>query len=255
LTEQTIQNSQSQESQSAATGQEAQGAAGSTTTSTGPVRPDGLPDRFWDATAGVKTADLIKTIADADAARAALPADAAAYKIEVPGASDIAKKFGVQPDAIKLNEADPLLGQFREFAHKAGMSQEAFGQALNLFVESQFGQSAAAQQAFKDSYTTEMKKLGDNSTGRVAAATAFLVSHLGEDAGKAFATNMITAADVEAIEKLQKAFSDQGAKTAPGGGASTSDPKTLTDEQRASMTPAERLVFARKASGLIKDAA
>ena len=233
--------SQSQESQAAAA------AAASDAAANPPSRPEGLPDRFWDATSGVKLADLAKTAADFDAAeakRAAIPKAATEYKPEIASAADIATKYGLKPEDVKVAEDHPLLAPFRELALEAGMDQAAFGKALGLFVDYQLAAPALEAKKLETALAEEKKKLGD-SEARVGGVMAFIKAHVGEDGAKALAPMLYTAAQVEAFEKLQKSLSGQGAKAAPAGGGAADTKPTLTDEERTRMSPAERLVFAR----------
>lgn len=217
-----------------------------------PTRPEGLPDRFWDDKAGVKLPDLVQTAAEFEKVRAAdearkatLPKDSAGYKVEVPSAADLAKKYGMEPAAIKIDEADPLIGEFKDFALQNGMSQEAFGKALGMFADAQLGSQIGATKKIQEAIAAEDKSLGDGP-GRKAAVGTFLTAHIGEAGAKALTSNLFSAAQVQAFEALQKAMSSQGVKPAPAGGDAPLGKPALTDDQRTRMSPAERLAWARE---------
>jgi hypothetical protein len=236
--------SPSPESQSAAAAPEASAAAASQALS----RPEGLPDRFWDDKAGVKVEDLAKFAIETEAAAAkrgeTVPKEAAGYKPEIAAVADIATKYGLKPEDVAVAEDHPLIQPFRELALKSGMGQEQFSEALGLFVDYQLSAQKGEMAKLETAIAEEKKKLGD-ADGRVGGVMTFLKAHVGEDGAKALAPMLYTAQQVETFEKLQKALSTQGGRTAPAGGGAPSDPKTLTDEERSRMTPAERLHFAR----------
>lgn len=70
---------------------------------TGLVRPEGLPDEFWDAASGVKTGDLWTAYqemkAAGEAAKADLPDTPEGYELKVSDAVQVPEGFKVEVDA------------------------------------------------------------------------------------------------------------------------------------------------------------
>jgi hypothetical protein len=170
------------------------------------VRPEGLPDQFWDATAGVKTDDLVKSYAteSADAAKyreraAAVPAKVEDYKIEIKLPDDVKVPEGLKFDPSK----DPRLPVLLKTAHELGLSNADVNKLVTL--DAQFALQNHAAEAAR--VAEETKKLGEKAADRIAAATNwtkalaekgdFSADEVGEI--RAMAS---TAAGVTALEKL-----------------------------------------------------
>lgn len=125
--------------------------------------------------------------------------------------------FVMQPD-------HPLLGWWREAAHKAGLSQEAFAEGIAQFAAAQGWREPtaedkrAAQQAFYSS-------LGERGVERVNMLWGRLKSTLGEKAAALDAV-VTTKEQVEALEDLVARAS--GASFTPGQAAA---PDVLTEAE------------------------
>ena len=213
-----------------------------------PDRPSWLPEKFWDATATTVKADdftahyneIQTRIAADDLKRAALPADPAAYKAELP--ADFKPPAGVD---FKFNDADPLLAQARTVAHELGIPQEGFSKLLGLYAGAQVSQASTVETA----RLAEISKLGPTATARIDAIERFFDGYLGEQgAGKAITSRLFTAADVGRFEKLiSRASSGASAFT---GGSREPPPAAgkKTDAEIQAMSPAARLDYARQFS-------
>lgn len=173
-----------------------------------PVRPEGLPDSYWDAEKNaVKTDDLVKRFNElstkdaADAVRKnSLPASADAYKVELP------KEF-VMPSGVefKFDEKAPELAQARAMAHAKGWTQQDFSEALGIFAAAKIGEEAQINTA----RAAEVTKLGATGPARVDAVTQWMDAQgLG-----VLKSTMVTAAQVQAWEAHITRLTSQG--TAP----------------------------------------
>lgn len=155
--------------------------------------------------------ELTRTELDDLRARAALeatrkltlPADPNGYKAEMP--PDFKLPPGVD---FELNEKDPLMATYRQFAHEQGFDQATFSKGLGLVT------MIRAQEAieFQTAFDKEVGKLGAAAPARVDAAVQWLTSMGGPEA-KAL-TDVFkmapVAATVIAVENLMKRFSSQG---------------------------------------------
>lgn len=173
------------------------------------IRPTYVPESHWDTTAGTPkesfgryVSDLAARDAENESRRLTLPQNPDGYKADLP--ADFRPPEGLE---VTLDQADPLVGQARTWAHKHGLTQSAFTEAMGLIAGIRVGE----QQEFQTARAAELAKLGANATPRVDAANRWLDA-MGAAELKPL---MWTAAGYEAVESLMKAFQSQGARTAP----------------------------------------
>ncbi len=97
-------------------------------------------------------------------------------------------------DADKL-KTSPIVESMRAAAFKAGLTQEAFSEAISDYAE-------RAQTQLKDNTQREIASLGENAKQRIAALNATLGQRLPSDLAQSLAASITTAKAVQAIEKL-----------------------------------------------------
>ncbi len=204
-----------------------------------PVRPDDLPDAFWNDTEGVLLPDLLSQFNTLTASQA--ERDVAAQGVpEAPDGYELPDNEALELPAdsdFKFDDSNPLVPLAREFAHANGMTQEAFAGMAKLYVKGQKQELDAMQEASG----VELAKLGDNSKGRVDAVVTALTSRIGSEKTAVLQGMMFTAAQVEAFESLVRGTRAPGhnAKSdAPGKGVEnwagmTTDEKLWTAHQNA----------------------
>lgn len=179
------------------------------------ARPDYVPEAFWDPTAGaVKAAEFTTHIGELaalkaaqDARLAARPKDPSGYELKLPETfkSDVALKF---------DETDPRVAPLRAFAHELSLDQAGFSKLLEI----EAARVVAENKAVEAAQAAQIAKLGTNGTARVTAAKTGLAGILGADTAAQIMDRMVMATDVEAIEKLLAAFTNQGGSTYRGNG-------------------------------------
>lgn len=168
------------------------------------ARPDWLPESYWDATAGAAkgealTNDLtelgtLRTLkADIDAKAAALPKDAAGYKIELP------KDFQV-PEGRKFvaDDKNPMVAEARGWAAKHGIPQEALTDLIGLYAKSQVNDLTAMAEFEAE----EKKALGTNADARIKSVTDWAGGIVGKDKAAILSPLLKTKAGVEAFETI-----------------------------------------------------
>lgn len=191
-------------------------AAGAATAA--PVRPEGLPDEFWDDATGVKAGDVWSALRDLKAAQAEkaadLPADGEAYDLALP--ADLALPEGI---TIEIDKDDPLWADFQSIARESGVGKTQFQQFVGAFAKYQI----AAEQAKVDTYVAEMTKLGANAPARRDAATAFLKANLPANQAEALAGSVLSADGIAALETIIKLKSGPVAATGVGASAGASE--------------------------------
>ena len=176
-----------------------------------PVRPDGVPDAYWDTTTGLKSAEAIARLTELETAdasrREGVPADASGYKLEL--AEPILGSDGKTP--IGFNAEDPLAKGALAWAHENGVSQAGLSKLLGVFAANEM----AGLKAVSESVAAETAKLGANSDARFTAVNSALTAHAGADGAKAIMAGVGTAAAVEALERVLKAITGPSVGSPP----------------------------------------
>lgn len=164
--------------------------------------------------------------------RANLPQDPNAYKV---GTTPNFKP----PEGLKftVNESDPLWTQAKSWAHKHGLSQEAFAEAIDLVAGRDIGQQAAITAA----RNAELEKLG--STGQ--ALITSINTWLDAQGVSGLKGRIWTAQDAQDFARLIGKFTSQGAAPFGQQGRDVRDTSKVTEEQWTRMNAAERLDYAR----------
>lgn len=219
------------------------------------VKPEGLADDFWDKDKGeVKFADLNKRLSDLTAfqaehaSRAAqVPEKPDGYALELP--ADFKMPEGVE---FSIAADSPLATEARALAHELKLTSGEFSRFLQLYAKDRIHEHEQMQGLA----TKEMEKLGAKSAERVDAVTTWLKARIGDEAAQILHSQMYTAKQIEAFEKLMGQFRSAGmpgAGTHGADGGKGLDP--LDDEARKNMTfeerwsRAEQADPAKKASG------
>lgn len=209
-----------------------------------PERPAGLPEKFWDATTGkIKDTDLNDLLAR--------DAEVQSRKLTLPKTPD-EYKFGLTegfkpPEGYEftLDPADPMVSQYRAFAHESGLDQAQFSKGLDLIAALRLGEA----KDYNDAKTAEIAKLGAAGTKRVDVVTQWLGSVAGEE-GKALAKVIEyapVASTIVAFEKLMQKFSSQGSGSFSPAREAAAPPK-LSDEEYDKLSFAEKRAYADKHS-------
>jgi hypothetical protein len=146
-------------------------------------------------------ADLLKFKGENDLRRAAVPADPAGYKVEMP--ADTVMPPGMQ---WQFNEADPALAVARTWAHKQGLTQEQFSGLLGQYAQMEAGKEAQ----FRESMKGEIDKLGANGPVRVTALQTWLNGTIGPELTKSLTAGLFSERQVLALERIALKFASQG---------------------------------------------
>lgn len=168
-----------------------------------PQRPEWLGagyDGYWNAEKGLDHTkllgdfDALKSFkAEADVRKAGIPEKPDGYKIAPPPDFKL-------PDGsnVAIDDKHPLAGPAREWAHKHGVTPEAFAELIGI----QAGGEIANEKAFNDAAKAEREKLGAHAVERVDAVVRALEGRIGKERTASLNSAMFTAASVEAIEAL-----------------------------------------------------
>jgi hypothetical protein len=138
-----------------------------------------------------------------DARKAALPPSPDKYEVTLP--PDFKPPEGVKFE-FDPNSAD--LKRFREVAHKRGMDQESFSDALGVYASTKISE----QQQLAHARGAEMAKLGSAAPGRIDAIDTWLKARVGQNGALMAAQlrNFPVASMVEMFEGIMRSFSGQG---------------------------------------------
>lgn len=216
-----------------------------------PARPDWVGEQFWDADKGeIKGADL-KTAFDELAAfkageesrRAAAPEKPDGYELKLPADIDLGE--GV---TFELNPDDPMFGFGREVAHAMGLDQAGFEKLLvGPFAKMKVAQAQAQAKAEAEVFKAQLEQLGPKGADRQKAVETWMSAKLGPEAGVLFDGILKFKAGVETMERVMRLASGGGGPGFSQAGREVG--KTVpTEDEYAAMSPADRLVAARKAA-------
>lgn len=137
-------------------------------------------------------------------------------------------KFGLSKDfkppqglEFELDEKDPMVGQYRQFALESGLDQAQFTKGLDLIAAMRLGEA----QQFQTARTVELGKLGAAANDRITAAVQWLTAMAGDKAaGMVQILQMAPRADtIEALETIIQKVSTQGAANFSAGGRTNPD--------------------------------
>ena len=172
-----------------------------------------------------------------------LPQTEDAYQVALP--ADFTPPQGVE---FKFNPNDPAIPLARKFAKEAGLTQDQFSKLTGVWAQAKIAEEMTVRSAI----ASELSKLGASGTPRVTAVQQFLNAKLGADLGAALNSNLFTAKQVLAFEKLIDVFTTQGASSPANGRTPAGTPagkiegyENMTFEQRRAAQEAARRSAAR----------
>jgi hypothetical protein len=172
-----------------------------------------------------------------------------ARRLTLPQPNEYKLEFGkdyVLPQGTewKWDEANPLLGQVREFANSAGLTQDQFSRLLGIHAASRIGEDMA----FAEARAAEVRALGDAANQRVDAVKTWLRAMAPEHfAGLARVLEMApSAATVRGLEALMHRYTTQGGAAFNGAHREPHIPGKVSDETYQKMSYSERIEYAAR---------
>jgi hypothetical protein len=168
------------------------------------VRPDYIPESFWDKDKGFKTDDLNNLIAgkaERDALLAQVPADPTGYKVTLPPDFQLPEGFAL-PEGQEsiIDENDPRVGAVRDYAHANQLSQQQFEGLIAIGAQ----MDIAEQTSMREALGKQREELGAKAEERVTAVTTWLGAKIGGEFAQALAPMLYTAKQVQAFERLMQ---------------------------------------------------
>ena len=224
-------------------GQAAQTTATQTTTATpaAPVRPDWVPDQFWNTQKGeVDVQGMASGFKDLSTrfakGKEALipeikseltkeffgkrPEKPEMYKFDLPKEGPLAEKLsksnlvimGEKPGAdfqkeqgklyYVLNKDGPTFKLGQEIAHKMGLDNNGFMELAHRFAEIEAQKEGSRQTELSTQIATNRKALGDNADKRIEYIKGKVKVIAGDKAADALDLDYLPASGVEALEKI-----------------------------------------------------
>ena len=209
-----------------------------------PVRPEYIPENFWDADKGFKADDLNALVAlkaEQDSRAASVPPSKDEYKVALPAEFKI-EGLEIKEGESPIDENDPRISFARDFAHSQGFTQPQFEGLIALGVQMDIAEQTSLNEAFK----AQAEALGGKGKERVEAVTNWLGAKLGGEAAAALAPMIMTAKQVQAFERIMQL--NRGAVPGnPGAGRDTGK-ADISDEEYAKMSSTEKINYARQNS-------
>lgn len=212
------------------------------------VRPDYIPENWWDVDKGFKADDLNALTAfkaEHDANMAQVPEKADGYKVELPAEFKLPDGFKLddgQSVADLIDPADERIVAARDFAHANNMSQSQFSELIAFGVQ----MDIAEQTRMNEAVSKQIEKLGPKAQERVGAVKTWIGAKLPAAQAESLASMMFTATQIEAFETLMRL--NRGAVPGNPGAGRDVGKTEISDEEYAKMTPTERINYARQHS-------
>jgi len=163
------------------------------------TRPEGFPEKFW-TEKGPDVDKLVKSYTE-------LEKQFKSGKHKAPEEYDIS---GLVDKG--LQEDDPTMGIFKDWAKENGVSQAAFEELAAKVLEA----SGSQAEAFEIDRKAEMAKLGERAQDKIAMTERLLMkAPLSEDERQAIASGLDSAEAINAFLKYHQAITNEGIPTAP----------------------------------------
>lgn len=182
-------------------------------------RPDYLPEKFWDPKTGqARIEELAKSQKDFETKwrtrEGTKVENAGDYEYEIPEGTEhllMQSEDGAE---------DPLLANFREYAHQSGMSQEMFQATIDWYLKTG---AEMVQPYDPEAELAKMGPRGKETVGMLSAKTRQLVDTgvLTDEEKNAFVNMWSTAENAQIMAKILQAGGEQAI---PDGGAGKSAP-------------------------------
>jgi hypothetical protein len=176
------------------------------------VRPEWLPEKFWDATKNEAKADDFKShlskleeIGAADEARrVGLPAKPEEYKATLPA------DLGLPPE-FAINEQDSRLLELRKIAHEDGLSQKTFDRLVRLDAMRTASEVTRDADVLKQGLDVRNKVLGENGAARVEELSKWIEARVPDaKINEHVKSNVIRPEMVQFLEGVRKELIGQG---------------------------------------------
>ena len=168
-------------------------------------KPEFLEPQFWDTETGkVRLEAMAKALSDTqtslrnkeDDIRAKIENELKEGRPDKPEWYKVGELELKLPDGADFSvpEDDKLVSRFREFAYDAGLTNDQFNKAVQLYAET-------IVEDIPDT-AKEMEALGENAKTRIEALVSRANKVLAEDEFESFKRMAMTAKDVMVLEKL-----------------------------------------------------
>lgn len=165
------------------------------------IRPEGLPDQFWEDGKGVKVGDLWTAFRDmqtkAEDAAKDVPADATGYALAIPEGVKLPEGL----DAAALTK-DPFFAAAQGIAHEIGLPKAAFDKLAAAYVKDIADAHQEQATAATERYVEAKKALGENVDKRIGAARDWLKANLSEAQAKAVMGAPLSADLIKGLETI-----------------------------------------------------
>lgn len=207
-------------------------------TPTAPTRPDWLPEKFPNLDEfGKHYNEVLTRIGAEDSRRLALPQKPEEYKVATTAA------FKPPPGlTFEIKNDDPIWPQAQSWAHKHGLTQEAFNEGIDLFASARVGDAATIAAAHAD----QVAKMGVNGPARVTALETCFTGIVGAEGAARIKSMAVTADLVQDLEKIAAKFVSQGSATFSQSGREPPSGQKVTDEAYAKFSDREKLDYAKQ---------
>ena len=169
--------------------------------------------------------------------RADVPATAEEYNFVMPE--------GILPEGqeITFKGNDPIMQEWKEFAHRKGLTPAEFNEATALYVRNELAQ--------QPDIPAEMEKLGENAQARLDRVDMWSARHLSAEAYGGIVRSSDKAELVMAMEEIMQLTKDvslEGNDAGPSGQTTLAELQEMQGRVRKMKAGAEREALNQKVS-------
>lgn len=184
------------------------------------VRPDGLPETYWDEATGAVKPEAYVRLAELEAAAAErnVPESADAYELALPE-----PVVGLDGKPIAFDAEDPLVKALLPAFHEAGVPQAGLSKILQAYAATEVAALKAEQEAATAYVAAEQTKLGAGHKERTAALHGQVIAAIGAEPAEALRAQMRSADAVLALETLVSKIQGPAMSAAPAQTPATPD--------------------------------
>jgi hypothetical protein len=170
------------------------------------------------------------------------------YELKLPDTFQPPVGADGKPISFAFDPSNPMTKDAQAWAHRNGISQGAFSEALQIVANDKLTEAAK----FQIARNSEVQKLGPNATARVSAVQTWLKGVGGPDADTLIKVldYAPVAGTVKAFENLMTRYASQGAGGFSQSHREPGEPANgrLTEAQYNALPIGDRMEYARSAS-------
>jgi hypothetical protein len=189
--------------------------------------------------------EIAASKAAADLQKINVPATADKYELKLPADLKLPEGISFQVAGLDDPVKGPVLKAAQEWAHRNGLSQDQFSQALGLYAAA----TAHEQMSTHAIAKAEAEKLGVSGPARIDAISMFMRANFGDAAARPMLLTLSTASQVATWETIIRRLTNGGSASFSTTGREAPEPQgggRKSEAEVSRMSAGERLDYSRQ---------